>query len=78
MAAKTTIGNGIVTDVDGNGGPTALVKCGTSTGGSFTMRFHRDWSPNGYDRAVELFKIHYYDDSPFYRVVPKFLTQFGM
>ena len=42
------------------------------------MELHRFWSPMGYDRAVELFERHFYDGSHFYRVVPKFLVQFGI
>jgi cyclophilin family peptidyl-prolyl cis-trans isomerase len=38
----------------------------------------QDWSPNGYDRAVELFERHFYDGSHFFRVVPRFLVQFGI
>jgi hypothetical protein len=33
----------------------ALVRCATSKG-PVVMEFHRDWSPNGYDRAVSLFE----------------------
>ena len=36
-------------------GEEALVSCGT-TKGPIVMRMHRDWSPNGYDRVVELFE----------------------
>ena len=36
------------------------------------------WSPHGYDRAVELFERRFYDHSHFFRVVPKFLVQFGI
>ena len=39
---------------------------------------HQEWSPHGYDRAVELFQRHFYDGSHFFRVVPKFLVQFGI
>lgn len=42
------------------------------------MVFHRSWSPNGYDRATELFERGYYDHSHFFRVVPHFLVQFGI
>mgnify|MGYP005853102513 CR=1 FL=1 len=56
---------------------TALIKCGT-TKGNFVARLHRDWSPNGYDRAKALFHRGYYDGSHFFRVVPKFLVQFGI
>ena len=56
---------------------TAIVQCGTSKG-DFTMELHRSWSPIGYDRAVELFDRGFFDGSHFYRVVPKFLVQFGI
>lgn len=55
----------------------ALVRCKT-TAGPFTLSLKRSLSPNGYDRAVELFERHFFDDSHFYRVVPKFLVQFGI
>jgi len=55
----------------------AHVTCDT-TAGSFSISLHRNFSPNGYDRAVELFERGYYDKSHFFRVVPDFLVQFGM
>ena len=36
-------------------GEEAIVKCGT-TKGPLKMHFYRDWSPYGYDRAVELYE----------------------
>jgi len=38
----------------------------------------QNWSPLGYDRSVELFQRHFYDHSHVFRVVPGFLTQFGI
>lgn len=61
----------------GEEGETALLRCGTSTG-KFVAMLHRDWSPNGYDRVTALFEKGFYDDSHFFRVVPKFLVQFGI
>ena len=55
----------------------ALVRCKT-TAGPFTLRLQRVLSPNGYDRAVELFERRFFDGSHFYRVVPNFLVQFGI
>ena len=55
----------------------SVVDCKT-TAGSFSMTFRKSWSPNGYDKAVELFDRGYYDGSHFFRVVPGFLTQFGI
>jgi peptidyl-prolyl cis-trans isomerase A (cyclophilin A) len=58
-------------------GETAVIECGTSKG-DFAMELNRSWSPMGYDRAVELFERGFYDGSHFFRVVPKFLVQFGI
>lgn len=41
--------------MDDKSGEEALVSCGT-TKGPIVMRMHRDWSPRGYDRVVELFE----------------------
>ena len=62
---------------DDDDNDTVLVECGT-TAGDFTMILHRSWSPHGFDRATELFKRGFYDNSHFFRVVPNFLVQFGM
>eukprot|EP00934_Nitzschia_sp_Nitz4_P000697 Nitzschia sp. Nitz4//scaffold206_size41850//20353//21492//NITZ4_007422-RA/size41850-snap-gene-0.4-mRNA-1//1//CDS//3329541565//697//frame0 len=55
----------------------AIVRCETTTG-VVTMKMTREWSPHGYDKAVSLFERHFYDNSHFFRVVPKFLVQFGI
>jgi len=36
------------------------------------------WSPNGYDRAIELYERNFFDGSHFFRAVPNFLVQFGI
>ena len=41
--------------MENKSGEEALVSCGT-TKGPIVMRMHRDWSPHGYDRVVELFE----------------------
>jgi len=56
---------------------TALVTCET-TKGQIVMEFFRDWSPLGFERAVELFDRGFYDHSHFFRVVHGFLVQFGI
>jgi len=58
-------------------GEISLVHCDT-TAGAFSMEFHEDWSPIGYERAVKLFDRGFYDHSHFFRVVPHFLVQFGI
>mmetsp|Transcript_13627 Transcript_13627/g.23202 ORF Transcript_13627/g.23202 Transcript_13627/m.23202 type:complete len:271 (+) Transcript_13627:32-844(+) len=55
----------------------SIVRCGTSTG-PIVLEFHREWSPHGYDRAVELFSKGFFDHTHFFRVVPGFLVQFGI
>lgn len=55
----------------------AIIRCGT-TKGDITLKLIREWSPNGYDKAVELFERKYYDNSHFFRAVPGFLVQFGI
>jgi Cyclophilin type peptidyl-prolyl cis-trans isomerase/CLD len=55
----------------------AVISCGT-TKGPIVMEMVREWSPHGYDRAVELFESGFYDESHFFRVVPHFLVQFGI
>jgi len=49
-----------------------------TTNGDFDVIFYRDWSPNGYERAVELFERGFFDHSHFFRVIPQFLAQFGI
>jgi len=55
----------------------ALVKCDT-TKGPFEIMLKQQWSPNGYNRAFELFASGFMDGSYFFRVVPEFLVQFGL
>ena len=49
-----------------------------TTAGSFVVETHREWAPHGADRFYELVKLHYYDDSRFFRVVPGKWVQFGI
>lgn len=54
-----------------------LVHC-TTTAGPMSFKIVEKWSPNGFDRALELFERGFYDGSHFFRVVPGFLVQFGI
>lgn len=69
-------GSKIIHD-EGQEGETAIISCGTSKG-NFQAKFYYDWSPNGYERATALFQKGFFDHSHFFRVVPKFLVQFGI
>jgi peptidyl-prolyl cis-trans isomerase A (cyclophilin A) len=46
--------------------------------GPFIVEAHRDWAPHGVDRFHELVRIRYFDQGRFFRVVPGFITQFGV
>jgi peptidyl-prolyl cis-trans isomerase A (cyclophilin A) len=49
-----------------------------TSAGSFTVRVTRLWSPHAADRFYNLVKNGFYDDCRFFRVVPKFMAQFGI
>ena len=49
-----------------------------TTKGTFVIEVHRAWSPNGADRFYNLVKNGYYDGVKFFRVVPKFVVQWGI
>jgi peptidyl-prolyl cis-trans isomerase A (cyclophilin A) len=49
-----------------------------TSAGSFVIEVHRDWAPIGADRFYNLVKNGFYDDIRFYRVIPKFMAQFGI
>ncbi|HEV2489955.1 MAG TPA: peptidylprolyl isomerase [Candidatus Acidoferrales bacterium] len=54
-----------------------LVKLHT-TKGDFTMKVTRAWAPLGADRFYNLVEHHFYDGASLFRVVPKFVVQFGL
>ena len=49
-----------------------------TTKGTFAIGVHRTWAPRGADRFYNLVKAHFYDGVTFFRVVPKFVVQFGI
>jgi peptidyl-prolyl cis-trans isomerase A (cyclophilin A) len=49
-----------------------------TTRGEFTLAVTRSWAPLGADRFYNLVKHHFYDNSSIFRVVPKFVAQFGI
>jgi peptidyl-prolyl cis-trans isomerase A (cyclophilin A) len=49
-----------------------------TTRGEFTLAVTRAWAPLGADRFYNLVKHHFYDNSSVFRVVPKFVAQFGI
>jgi len=48
-----------------------------TTKGDFVIKATRNWSPAGVDRLYNLIRIGYFHDTPFYRVMPGFVAQFG-
>lgn len=49
-----------------------------TTKGDFTVQVTRAWAPNGADRFYNLVEHHFYDEATLFRVVPKFVVQFGI
>ena len=49
-----------------------------TTRGTITVVLRRSWAPHGVDRAYNLARAGYFDDSRFYRVVDGFIAQFGL
>jgi peptidyl-prolyl cis-trans isomerase A (cyclophilin A) len=54
-----------------------LVRYVTSKG-PFDVMYHRDWAPIGNDRVYYLTRAKFYDGTRFFRVVDKFVAQWGM
>ena len=46
--------------------------------GPFVIEVTRAWAPNGADRFYNLVKYGYFDGGRFFRVIPKFMVQFGI
>ena len=49
-----------------------------TTKGTFLIEVTRAWAPAGADRFYNLVKNGYYDDCRFFRVVARFMVQFGI
>jgi cyclophilin family peptidyl-prolyl cis-trans isomerase len=49
-----------------------------TTRGPITVVLRRAWAPHGVDRAYNLARAGYFDDSRVYRVVDGFVAQFGL
>mmetsp|Transcript_6414 Transcript_6414/g.11152 ORF Transcript_6414/g.11152 Transcript_6414/m.11152 type:complete len:213 (+) Transcript_6414:96-734(+) len=51
---------------------------GQGTMGSFTVRIHPDWAPEGAKRFQDIVDAGILQDARFFRVVPNFMAQFGI
>lgn len=49
-----------------------------TTKGDFVIKVTRAWAPNGADRFYNLVKHGYYNGASFFRVVERFMAQFGI
>jgi peptidyl-prolyl cis-trans isomerase A (cyclophilin A) len=49
-----------------------------TTKGNFTVEVKREWAPLGAERFYRLCREGYYDEAVFFRVVRKFVAQFGI
>ncbi len=49
-----------------------------TSAGVFVVEVTRAWAPRGADRFYNLVKYGYFDGNRFFRVVPKFMVQFGI
>ena len=49
-----------------------------TTKGDFSLEIHRDWAPAGVDHFYALLRARYFDNSRFFRVVPRYIAQFGI
>jgi cyclophilin family peptidyl-prolyl cis-trans isomerase len=56
---------------------TAALEVETSRG-TFIVELVREWAPNGVDRFYNLARAGYFDDSRFFRVVQRYVAQFGI
>jgi peptidyl-prolyl cis-trans isomerase A (cyclophilin A) len=50
----------------------------TTTKGDVVIQVNRAWAPLGSDRFYNLVKNGFYKDAAFFRVVPRFVAQFGI
>ena len=55
---------------------TAVVRCDT-TKGPLTIDVRQAWSPLGSVRFLELLDMDMFTNLPFFRVAPRYITQFG-
>ncbi len=49
-----------------------------TTKGDFVIEVHKEWAPRGADHFYELVQNHFYDGARFFRVVRRYIVQFGI
>jgi len=50
----------------------------STTCGDFVVDVHRDWAPLGADRFYNLVRNGFFTNAAFFRVIPRFVAQFGL
>ena len=58
--------------------PDSFIVSVETTQGPITMQIYRAWAPRGVDRFYNLVHQRFYDSVAVFRVVPKFVVQFGL
>lgn len=57
--------------------PSSFITRFETTKGNFDVEINREWSPLAADRFYQTVKHRFYNNTLFYRVVPKFVVQWG-
>ena len=58
--------------------PDSFLVAVTTNRGTVVIAVHRDWAPRGADRVYQLIRARFYDAARFFRVIPRFVAQFGL
>ncbi|HVH66457.1 MAG TPA: peptidylprolyl isomerase [Gemmatimonadales bacterium] len=58
--------------------PDSFLVALTTSRGAVIIAVHRDWAPRGVDRLYQLVRARFYDEARFFRVIPRFVAQFGL
>jgi peptidyl-prolyl cis-trans isomerase A (cyclophilin A) len=58
--------------------PDSFLVALTTNRGAVTIIVHRAWAPLGVDRVYRLVRARFYDQARFFRVIPRFVAQFGL
>ncbi len=58
--------------------PAAFLAVFETSRGRFVIEVQREWSPHGADRFYNLVRNGYYDGGIFHRVLPNYITQWGL